>query len=177
MNCHNCPHRDDPNRLPRCLACTRADDLSHHGRAVHLNGTDVAAKPTNQLRQVTTLPTDVEDRLREALCGLFGLDPVDLLLVQHLFAGGRLSTFDETRDRVAQKLAGYHGSPRAQAHAAKERIMRAFPLLEPVLQPIVGPRDRAKDTQIAVEARLDADTVAPDLFENSGLSLDAQKRA
>lgn len=159
MNCHNCPDRSNPDRLEKCLKCNRADDMSYHGTTVHLNGKEVAAPPPTQPRQVTNLPPDVEDKLREAMCSLFDLDPIELLLVQHLIRGGKLSTFADRLVKVTNRIVRYRGSERAQAHAMKEAIGRKFPTISPV----INAKAEIKGAQM--------DEPAGDLFENAGIPL------
>lgn len=158
--CHNCKHRNDPNRLQRCLKCRKADDESYHGKVVHLNGRDIAQKTQAGSRYVTDLPNDIEDKLREAMCSLFGLDPIELLLVHHLINGGRLSSFGDRLAKVASRIGRYRGSQRAQAHAMKEAIGRKMPTIAIVIN--------AK----AVVDEAQMDEPLGDLFENAGLPLD-----
>lgn len=170
MNCAKCPHRELIEKARACCLACDPDSLSHKGRS-HVQANDFTLRhavndhaPTTG---VTNLSPEDEDKLRRAMSSLFGLDPVDLLLVQHLFSGGRLSTFDDCMIRVSNRLARYHGSPRAMAHAAKERIARAFPQIAPVFRHVVTtPADAARADSI--DGRLDLDRVQPDLFEQGG---------
>lgn len=153
-----------------CLACD-PNAISHHG-ASHVEATDytLAQRVLDDHTPspgVTRLSPEDEDTLRKAMSSLFGLDPVDLLLVQHLFAGRKLSSFDETMIRVSNRLTRYHGSPRAQAHAAKNRIAKAFPALAPVFKRLIISSQRPDDgvEPDSIEGQLDAEAVTPDLFE------------
>ena len=171
INCQKCPNWPLVEKAREaCLKCD-PDAISHHG-ASHVQATDGTLGEREREDQApssgcTRLSPEDEDILRKAMTSLFGLDPIDLLLAQHLFAGRRLSSFDETMIRVSNRLTRYHGSPRAQAHAAKNRIAKAFPALAPVFKRLIVCSQRQEDGEAGdgIEGQLDADAVTPDLFE------------
>ena len=91
--CHNCPR----GRGPYCARCKRVDQddirIQHspHNRA-ELQA--AAIHPPSE--RATTLPAEVEDKLRRFLFDLFDLDPIQLLLLRHVKQGGTPATFGRT---------------------------------------------------------------------------------
>lgn len=138
MNCTACPFQKQIDALrERCLACNpdstggtphgngrvKADDytLNSVPKAV-----DYSIAPSGQ---ATHLDAEDEQKLRMAMTDLFGLDPVDLLLLQHIIHGGALSTFGQTLDRV--KGAKIYTRQAALYH--KRKILDAFPTIRSVI--------------------------------------------
>lgn len=168
MDCTRCPHKDLVEKARACCLACDPDSLSNHG-ASHVQATDFtlrhAIKDHAPTDGVTNLAPEDEDKLRRAMSSLFGLSPIDLLLVQHLFTGGRLSTFDDCMIRVSNRLASYHGRPRAMARMAKERIAKSFPQIAPVFKHVVSCPAEASRVD-SIDGLLDEERVQPDLFED-----------
>lgn len=136
-----------------CLACN-PDAASHKGRS-HVQATDFTLAqrmmddhtPTSG---VTRLSPDVEDLLRKAMSSLFNLDPIDLLLIQHVIRRGNLSNFGQAFNAIIDRATHYRGRIGAMAAARKDVICEKFPQIAPVLQSLIN----AKDGEIV--ARSDA---------------------
>lgn len=160
--CHNCKYREDPDRLERCLKCTKIDDDSYHGKVVHLNGRNPPAVPQRPSVYVTSLPPEIEDKLREAMTTFFGLDPVEYLLIHHLFHGGKLSSFADALRKLAIRINKYKGSEKSMAHAMKEAIGRKWPAIAPVIK-----AKGRKEEDIVLDEQLDEPL--GDLFEHFGV--------
>ena len=102
--CHNC--RIGPSKA--CLTCRRVsqDDIriqhTPHNRS-ELQGTTTA--PAS--RKATDLPDEVEDKLRRFLFDLFDLDPIQLLMLQHVKQGGTPVSFGATFARFLKASIKY----------------------------------------------------------------------
>lgn len=139
MNCQACPYQAQINALrKRCLMCNpESDGGTPHGRVradeYTLNcvpkAADYSCIPSGQATSLT--PQD-EHKLRIAMSSLFGLDPVDLLLVQHLMQGKTLESFG-TKLTAVQHVASYKGSVKGMAWARKSKIIDKIPMLSAVL--------------------------------------------
>lgn len=170
INCQKCPNWALIEKAREaCLKCD-PDALSHHG-ASHVQATDY----TLAQRQLddhtpssgcTRLSPEDEDTLRKAMTSLFGLEPRELLLVQHLFKGNNLSTFhDSVKKSTVIPLMKDFKSPRATASAMAKRIAKAFPAMAPVFKRIVRASYHPEANPDGIEGQLDAESVTPDLFE------------
>lgn len=122
--CHNCKR----GRGQWCVKCRRVDqdDQRIQRRPSFSENNTRPAFPNKPSERATSLPVDVEDTLRIAMCGLFDLKPLELLLVQHIVHGRPLSTFGEAIEQVRKKISKYRGSEKAQAHAMKESVARKW---------------------------------------------------
>lgn len=139
MNCQACPYQAQINALrKRCLMCNpESDGGTPHGRVIANEYTlncvkkadDYSSIPSGQATSLT--PAD-EHKLRIAMSSLFGLDPVDLLLVQHLMQGQTLESFG-TKLTAVQRVASYKGSVKGMAWARKSKIIDKIPMLSAVL--------------------------------------------
>ena len=88
--CHNC-------RLgvgKHCETCKRVsqDDIRIQ-HTPHNRSEMQAAMPQPASEQATGLPSDIEDKLRQFLFDLFDLDPIQLLLLQHVRRHGTPVSF------------------------------------------------------------------------------------
>lgn len=88
--CHNC-------RLgvgKHCETCRRVsqDDIRIQ-HTPHNRSEMQAAMPQAASEQATSLPADIEDTLRQFLFDLFDLDPIQLLLLQHVRRRGTPVSF------------------------------------------------------------------------------------
>lgn len=160
MNCCKCqkrvrtPHHDyavaDMVAMCRkhCLACNPLE-MSRGGNS-QVEATDftlskrmhdpAADAPLGQLQADTDIvgvSPDAFDRLRKAMTALFALAPLDLLIVQHMFNGGRMSEFPEVYKALMCKCQRYHGSARQMVRARKMGIEAKMPQLAPVLGRII----------------------------------------
>lgn len=148
MNCNKCPNRELVERARACcLACD--PDAIPNKNTLHYQANDyaLAAKPNGDDQgghaKVTHLDQEDEDALREAMASMFGLDPVDLLLVQHLVNGGRMSTFYSSIMSVGSRISSYRGPHSARVHAAWKRVVRKVPQLAPVIGPLLRDSSRS----------------------------------
>jgi len=146
MTCDRCPHM---KRIKDALRPCQSCDEAHVRNRVQLSDYTVAQRrlddhaPTSG---VTTLPPDVEDTLRKAMSTLFGLDPVDFLLVQHIFKGGSLGSFGEKLRELHRKIHFYNpSSTRSMAHAKKDAIARVMPQLAPVFDAMTHNRPQGDE--------------------------------
>lgn len=141
MNCQACPYQSQINALrKRCLMCDpESTGGTPHGRVkadeYTLNCVKKAADEESARipsGQATSLTPEDEHKLRIAMSTLFGLDPVDLLLVQHLMQGQTLESFG-TKLTAVQHVASYKGSVKGMAWARKSKIIDKIPMLSAVL--------------------------------------------
>lgn len=139
MNCQACPYQSQINALrKRCLMCDpESDGGTPHGRVKADEYTLNAVKKADEYSripsgQATSLTPQDEHKLRIAMSSLFGLDPVDLLLVQHLMQGQTLESFS-TKLTAVQHVASYKGSVKGMAWARKSKIIDKIPMLSAVL--------------------------------------------
>lgn len=163
MNCLKCEKRIRTPRneytvaeliemlRPKCIACDPSQ-ISHGGRS-HVQATDFTLSkrkvdPCDQVplaanqadRDVCGVSPDAFDRLRKAMTTLFALSPIDLLIVQHIFNGGRFSEVREVIERLLRKCQKYHGSVRQMVYARKNGIIERFPQIEAVFARQIGER-------------------------------------
>jgi len=146
MNCDRCPHmKRIKAALTPCQVC-EAGEL--HGQV----STDAApsaelvyahAKLTDHTPSsgVTNLEPDAEDALRKAMASLFALDPVELLLVQHVIKGGGYADFCDVlwpmlrRLRTKeQELRRKRDGFRSLAHTWAKKIEDKMPQMADVLR-------------------------------------------
>lgn len=138
----------------------------------------IAAPPVHNEPPTTCTPLSEENeqKLRIAMATLFGLDPIQLLLVQHLMLGGRLSAFGDTLRKTHEQIRRYRGSERAQAGMMRNAIFARAQILAPVLTPLIsrdepapsGPRSD-DDAVSTIKVRLNDEPLG-DLFEYAGVS-------
>lgn len=127
------------------------------------------AAPTHKSERscATTLPADIEDTLRRAMANFWSLTPVQLLCVQHLMAGKKLSEFGATLRGVHEQIRKYRGSERAQAGMMRNAIAERIPFIAPVINAHI-----AEDGEVGgVVAEGMADLPTGDLFEAAGLDV------
>lgn len=113
----------------------------------------------------TTLPADVEDTLRRAMANFWELTPMQLLCVQHLMAGKKLSEFGETLRGVHDKIRKYRGSERAQAFMMRNAIAKRIPFIAPVINAHLNDEGKVESE---VADRME-DLPTGDLFEAAGI--------
>jgi len=146
MNCRTCPHM---KAIQKALApCQVCDAGKLHGQV----STDAApqaelvyahAKMSDHTTSsgVTNLAPDAEDSLRKAMASLFALDPVELLLVQHVIKGGSYANFCNVlwpmlrRLRTKEReLCGKKDGFRSLAHSWAKRVEDKMPQMRDVLR-------------------------------------------
>ena len=121
-----------------CRCCVNAE--SHQGKS-HVAATEFTLsqpRPVDFDRspsgQATNLSPDDEDKLRRAMTALFSLDPIELLLVQHLMRERSLDSFGDVLARLNHQTRNYRGRDAARESARKFRILAKFPQFRAVLQ-------------------------------------------
>lgn len=136
--CHDCKWNGAGS--PRCIKCKRVsqDDIRIR-KTPHARSEMIGANPTPQDTPTTCTPLSEENeqKLRIAMATLFGLDPIQLLLVQHIMRGGRLSEFGDTLRKTHEQIRRYRGSERAQAGMMRNAIFARASILAPVLTPLI----------------------------------------
>ena len=130
--------------LAKCRNCRRAsqDDIriqkTPHAKSEYMTVTPATQGGRCERKiagTITPLDADNEGRLRLGMATLFGLSPIQLLLVQHLMRGGRLAKFGDTLRATHEQIGKYRGSERAQAGMMRDAILARAPMLAPVLAP------------------------------------------
>lgn len=130
--------------LAKCRNCRRAsqDDIriqkTPHAKSEYMTVTPATQGGRCERKiagTITPLDADNEGRLRLGMATLFGLSPIQLLLVQHLMRGGRLAKFGGTLRATHEQIGKYRGSERAQAGMMRDAIIARAPMLAPVLAP------------------------------------------
>lgn len=145
MNCTACPHM---KRIKAALApCANCDAGRLHGQV----STDAA--PSAELvyahrklsdhspsSGVTALEPDTEDALRKLLATLVQLEPIELLLIQHVMRGGGYADFAaplaELNRRLRTKEAKLNGESagfRSLAQSWGQKIKAKIPVFASVL--------------------------------------------
>lgn len=172
MNCHDCQKRVRTPRneytvaeliemlRPRCVACKPAE-IPRGGRS-QVEATDFTLSrrnvdPCEQVplsqnqadRDVRGVSPDAFDRLRTAMTALFALQPLDLLIVQHIANGGKYSDIERVYINLMQKCKRYHGSARQMIYARKKNICEKLPQLKPMIDAVV--RRDGKDAAVRRE--------------------------
>lgn len=126
----------------KCLACNVCGDdntLQVGGGVVHADSAENpelvymhAEKSGTPSPGVTTLPLEVEDRLREFLATFVGLDDITQLLLMHLAKGGNLADFHEhMRKLTGQLLRLVDGKPKVVKTFAWMRFKGAVRAFKP----------------------------------------------
>lgn len=169
MNCLKCEKRI---RTPRrdytvaelaamcrkhCLACN-PDEMPRGGRS-KVEATDYTISkrkidPCDQVplsqnladSDVRGVSPDAFDRLRTAMTALFALNPLDLLIVQHIANGGSFGGFVSVFINLMQKCKRYHGSAKQMVYARKNAICDKLPFLKPMIDAVV--RRDGKDAAV-----------------------------
>lgn len=148
--CHDCKWNGAGS--PRCIKCKRVnqDDIRIR-KTPHARSEMIGANPTPQDPPTTCTPLSEENeqKLRIAMATLFGLDPIQLLLVQHIMRGGRLSEFGDTLRKTHEQIRRYRGSERAQAGMMRNAVFSRAPILAPVLTPLIKGEDTYSPMQKA----------------------------
>ena len=88
--CHNC-RRGIGKHCETCKRVSQDDIRIQH--TPHNRSEMQAAMPQPASEQATGLPGDIEDKLRQFLFDLFDLDPIQLLLLQHVRRHGTPVSF------------------------------------------------------------------------------------
>jgi len=112
MNCGKCPHmRKIEAALKPCANC---DAGKLHGQVYIDTRPDPSfilthAKPTDHTPQtgVTALAPDVEESLRIALATVFAFNPVEVLLLRHILAGGSYTSYRVPLRELRARLGRY----------------------------------------------------------------------
>lgn len=152
MNCDRCPHmKRIKDALKPCALC-EAGKL--HGQI----STDSA--PTPELvyshartsdhtpsTGVTALDPDTEDALRKALASIFSLDPVELLLLQHVMNGGKYANLNIVLAKLSRRLrtkeaelCGKKEGFRSLAHSWAKKIVQKMPMMGKLFADLVEER-------------------------------------
>ena len=79
-----------------------------------------------EMRNVTALDPEVEDKLRSVVTSFFGLKPIEVLLLHHLTNGGNLGNFSEFIAGVQRDLGKYKHLDKRNAWAMFKRIGSVF---------------------------------------------------
>jgi len=173
--CHSCELNGKQD--PRCLNCRRVnqDDI-RIAKTPHTRSEMVAAQPQAEpYGYCTKLPHEVEDTLRQAMASFWGLDPIELLCVQHIMRGQRLSAFGNTLRKIYQRIGKYRGSERAQAGMMRDAIARKMPMLAPILKAHAkgdDEEDQGCEAEVSTEEIAEQlDLPGGDLFEAAGIPL------
>lgn len=87
---------------------------------------EVYREEKEAMRNVTALPPEVEEKLREVTCTFFGLRPIEVLLCHHLANGGNFATFGDAMDKVKSDLAKYKRLDKRNAWALLKHVGQVF---------------------------------------------------
>ena len=161
--CHNCKYNGIGDS--RCITCNRvAQDDIRIKRTPHVTNEMMVNNPPTDPHPsgVTDLPVEVENKLRIAIANLFDLSPIQLLLVQHLIRGYRMSSFGDRLIQISSHISKCRGSKRAMAGMMRNSIVEKFPALAVILG------GEAKTKEVINEA-VGYDDV--DLFDFAGVKV------
>ena len=145
--CHRCKHAQDPDRLKHCLKCSGADidrfpsrtvsldAMPRPDELVHRDRVRVAGEAKRQ--SISTLPPEIEMRLRDGLAGFMRLSFINQMLLIWVLRGESLADFGRMewmppvmkRDGFLSRQAVYNRLDtlkKAMPHMAKaiERLAR-----------------------------------------------------
>ncbi len=172
MNCHDCQKRIRTPRneytvaeliemlRPKCVVCDPTQ-MPRGGRS-QVDATDFTLSkrkvdPCDQVpiaanqadRDVRGVSPEAFDRFRTAMTALFSLNPLDLLIVQHIANGGSFGSFASVFINLMQKCKRYHGSAKQMVYARKNAICANLPFLKPMIDAVV--RRDGKDAAVRRE--------------------------
>ncbi len=158
-----------------CLACDHTSPSGHGGvRSYDAMGERLVEQEKIAFRneprgQVTTLPSDVEERTAELYRRWCGLDTIDALLLLHVCNGGTCTTFGAYLDRVHSTIGRMdvmRDSYRATAWAKFQRLIRRF---APFLKGKLHAWDDGHGGAVRKEREnAERDDMQPDLFDLTG---------
>ena len=166
MNCHNCQKRIRTPKpdysvaelidllRPKCVSCD-PNEMPRGGRSqVELTDFTASKRKVDPCSRALEPAESVDSscvgvspeafgRLRTAMTSLFALDPLDLLIIQHIVNGGAMADFPKVYVDLMTRCSRYRGSARQMVYARKRRIEEALPQLKPVFGHLMtGSRDR-----------------------------------
>lgn len=159
MNCHDCQKRvRTPSSeytvaeliemlRPKCVACDpmqmprggksqiELSDFTESKRNIDPCANVITESQAD--RDVRGVSPEAFDRFRTAMTALFALNPLDLLIVQHIANGGSFGSFDRVYINLMQKCKRYHGSAKQMVYARKNNICAKLPQLRPMIDAVV----------------------------------------
>ena len=102
-----------------------AETVISHSVGKRFHSPDVY-KAKDPERNVTALPPDVEEKLRQFTATFFGLKQVEVNLLWHLANGGNLANFADTMERFNADMAKYKHLDKRNAWAIFKHIGQVF---------------------------------------------------
>lgn len=114
-----------------------AEALIAHSPGKRYHSPEVYAEKEPE-RNVTALPADVEDALRQFAATFFGLKQVEINLLWHLANGGNLANFAETMERFKADMAKYKHLDKRNAWAIFKHIGQVFAPFKALAGGLIG---------------------------------------
>ena len=102
--CHKCVH--DGKKSKACLKCRAKGTMLGVVRRGPAGYEGTEFLEDRQSRSATSLPPDVEDRFRTALCELFQLRPLELLVLQGIMQRKTLTEIAASLTQTFKKYGG-----------------------------------------------------------------------
>lgn len=140
--CHRCPHDGTGN--PACLSCDMGQETYSYRYEQYLIDTYTPVQPdTSGSEKVTSLPEDLEDKLRKVLYIIFDLSPLELLVLQAIMTGKSLTDFATETTRLFQ-YKSTRVMTRHHAFQLRKSVLMKLPILKNALL-TVGQRKSLKN--------------------------------
>ena len=99
--CHKCPLNSLSST--ECLSCQLEEE--YYFKNPHVFDTYDPPQPEPTIpERVTSLPEDIEDQLRIAICNLFSLKPIELLCLQAIIRKQSLTEFADSLTKLVNKI-------------------------------------------------------------------------
>ena len=97
-----------------------------HAKGRRYTSPEVYREEKDDMRNVTALPAEVEEKLREVACTYFSMRPIEVLLCHHLANGGNLANFGSFIDGVKRDLGKYKHLDKRNAWALLKHIGKVY---------------------------------------------------
>lgn len=144
MECHKCKYNGMKSNA--CLSCTMIEQFSYRHQKYIFDTYDAPQPQTdfNNEMPPLNLSEDDEDKLRKAMCDIFSLNPLELLMLQAIMNGKSLTEYANTIETLAAKNTE---CTRFHAFQIRKAIVKKLPQFKDALI-THGQRKPLKDEQL-----------------------------
>lgn len=144
MECHKCKYNG--MKAEACLSCQLTEKYNYSYQQYIFDGYDVPQHQTNYTDEMIplNLSEEDEDKLRIALCNIFSLNPLELLMLQAIMNGKSLTDFSKLIERLSVKNSK---CTRFHAFQVRKSLIKKIPQFKNALI-TNGQRKPLKDADI-----------------------------
>lgn len=144
MECHKCKYNG--MKSDACLSCTMVEQYSYKHQKYIFEGYDTPQPQTDFTNEMPplNLSEDDEDKLRKAMCNIFSLTPLELLMLQAIMNGKSLTDYAKMIETLAAKNIE---CTRFHAFQIRKAISKKLPQFKDALI-TPGQRKPLKDEQL-----------------------------